>query len=560
MSEQQSANLERARQILRGQDVSTDEIYKLVDELRKEEQFRTARKLQEIADTRLARDILRSGTASAEEKYKLAMELKNENQFGLARKLLARIDVGEIADAKRRRQIGQQRSLCTYKDPDLPTDSRLASALKILEAVDDLKTTTDQETLGQAGAIYKRMWEIDAQKQRLERALNFYRRGYRAKMPGDEGYDNGWTGINTAYLLDMLAYQEEKEAESAGAVSESAQARRKEAAEIREDLIKTLNALADTPGKEGLKTDWWLQVTLAQAYFGLGRYKEALPALLTAAAVKDVPEWQREATTRQLASLAQLRPRATDSDMASGDDEARQVLGQFVEALGDKSAAGLESASYGKIGLALSGGGFRASLFHIGVLAKLAELGLLHRVEVISCVSGGSIIGAHYYLEVKRLLESKTDDEIKENNYRDYIEIVERITRDFVQGVQRNIRTRVAAELSTNLKMIFFPNYSRTKRAGELYERELYARIQDGNGTKPRYMTDLFIRPKGAPENFKPKYDNWERQTKVPDLILNATSLNTGHNWQFTASWMGEPPAGIDSEIDSNYRLRRVYH
>ncbi|HEX8176058.1 MAG TPA: patatin-like phospholipase family protein [Pyrinomonadaceae bacterium] len=560
MSLQQSANLERARQILLGQDASADEIYKLVEELRKDGQFRPAHKLQEIADTRLARDILRSGTATDEEKFRLAMELKDENQFGLARKLLARIDVGKISDAKKRRLIGQQHSLCTYKDPDLPNDSRLARALEILGSVDDLKTTTDQQTLGQAGAIHKRMWEVDAHKQHLERALTFYRRGYRAKTAADEDYDNGWTAINTAYLLDLLAHQEEQEAESAGAVSESAKARRKEAAEIRENLIKTLGALADVPGREGLKDQWWFQVTMAQSYFGLGRYKEALPPLLKAAAVKDVPEWQREATTRQLASLAQMRPKASDGSITSGEGEARQVLGQFMEAMGDTSGAGLESASYGKIGLALSGGGFRASLFHIGVLAKLAELGMLHRVEVISCVSGGSIIGAHYYLEVKRLLETKTDAEIKENNYRDYIEIIERITRDFVQGVQRNIRTRVAAEVTTNLKMIFFPNYSRTKRAGELYERELYSRIQDGNGTKPRYMTDLFIRPKGAPENFKPKYDNWGRLAKVPDLILNATSLNTGHNWQFTASWMGEPPSGIDSEIDSNYRLRRIYH
>ncbi|HKS29268.1 MAG TPA: patatin-like phospholipase family protein [Pyrinomonadaceae bacterium] len=560
MSEQQSANLERARRILRGEDASTEEIYRLVDALKAEEQFRIARKLQEKADTRLARDILRSGTATDDEKLRLAMELKNENQFGLARKLLARIDVGKIADVKRRRFVGQQRSLCTYKDPDLSNDSRLARALAILESVDDLKTTADQETLGQAGAIHKRMWEIDAQKQHLERSLNFYRRGYKAKTSEDEDYDNGWTGINAAYVLDLLAFQEEREAESAGAVSESAEARRREAAEIREDLVKTLNALAERPGKEGLKNEWWFQVTLAQAYFGLGEYTEALPALLKAAEVRDVPEWQREATTRQLASLAELRPGAGDDGASSEDDEARRVLSQFLDAMGDKSGAGIESASYGKIGLALSGGGFRASLFHIGVLAKLAELGLLHRVEVISCVSGGSIIGAHYYLEVKRLLESKTDEEIKANNYRDYIEIVERITRDFVEGVQRNIRTRVAAELSTNLKMVLFPNYSRTKRAGELYERELYGRINDGNGAKPRYMTDLFIRPKGAPENFKPKYDNWGRQAKVPDLILNATSLNTGHNWQFTASWMGEPPAGIDSEIDSNYRLRRVYH
>ena len=60
-----------------------------------------------------------------------------------------------------------------------------------------------------------------------------------------------------------------------------------------------------------------------------------------------------------------------------------------------------------KLGLCLSGGGFRASLFHIGVLAALAEREMLHKVEVLSTVSGGSIIGAYYYLKVKRLLEGR---------------------------------------------------------------------------------------------------------------------------------------------------------
>src|SRR4029453_5878113 len=57
-----------------------------------------------------------------------------------------------------------------------------------------------------------------------------------------------------------------------------------------------------------------------------------------------------------------------------------------------------------------------------------------------------------------------------------------------------------------------------------------------------------------------PKLHNWRRAAKVPILVLNATTLNTGHNWQFTATWMGEPPAGIDAEIDGNYRLRRMYY
>jgi hypothetical protein len=40
--------------------------------------------------------------------------------------------------------------------------------------------------------------------------------------------------------------------------------------------------------------------------------------------------------------------------------------------------------------------------------------------------------------------------------------------------------------------------------------------------------------------------------------VLNATTLNTGHTWQFTASYMGEPPAGLDPTVDANGRLRRV--
>ncbi|MBX3585872.1 MAG: patatin-like phospholipase family protein [Ramlibacter sp.] len=51
-----------------------------------------------------------------------------------------------------------------------------------------------------------------------------------------------------------------------------------------------------------------------------------------------------------------------------------------------------------RIGLALSGGGFRAAAFHLGVMQKLKEFGLLDAVDLLSCVSGGSIAGAHLAL------------------------------------------------------------------------------------------------------------------------------------------------------------------
>jgi NTE family protein len=42
--------------------------------------------------------------------------------------------------------------------------------------------------------------------------------------------------------------------------------------------------------------------------------------------------------------------------------------------------------------LAMSGGGYRAMLFHVGALWRLNELGILHGLKRISSVSGGSII------------------------------------------------------------------------------------------------------------------------------------------------------------------------
>lgn len=47
-----------------------------------------------------------------------------------------------------------------------------------------------------------------------------------------------------------------------------------------------------------------------------------------------------------------------------------------------------------RIGLAMSGGGFRAAAFHLGVMRKLASIGLLDKLDLLSCVSGGSIAGA----------------------------------------------------------------------------------------------------------------------------------------------------------------------
>jgi integrative and conjugative element protein (TIGR02256 family) len=49
-----------------------------------------------------------------------------------------------------------------------------------------------------------------------------------------------------------------------------------------------------------------------------------------------------------------------------------------------------------RIGLALSGGGSRAAAFHLGCLRALEDLGLLSEIQVMSAVSGGSVIAGMY--------------------------------------------------------------------------------------------------------------------------------------------------------------------
>ena len=50
-----------------------------------------------------------------------------------------------------------------------------------------------------------------------------------------------------------------------------------------------------------------------------------------------------------------------------------------------------------KLGIALSGGGVRAAVFHLGVLGRLAEDGLLEKIARISTVSGGTLVTGLVY-------------------------------------------------------------------------------------------------------------------------------------------------------------------
>ncbi len=54
-----------------------------------------------------------------------------------------------------------------------------------------------------------------------------------------------------------------------------------------------------------------------------------------------------------------------------------------------------------RLGLALSGGGYRAAAFHLGTFKKFHQLGLLDKIDAISTISGGSIAGVFFLLHYK---------------------------------------------------------------------------------------------------------------------------------------------------------------
>lgn len=167
-------------------------------------------------------------------------------------------------------------------------------------------------------------------------------------------------------------------------------------------------------------------------------------------------------------------------------------MAQFVEPvspLADKQRGGPAPG----IGLAVSGGGYRAMLFHLGAFLRLYELGLLQRLDRISSVSGGSITAAKLALEWPKL---HTRDDF-------FAHVVEPI---------RRLASRTI-DVPCVLAGIMLPG-----RVAD-YVAFAYRRYLLGNAT----LQDL---------------------AKAPEFLFNATNLETGTLWRFTRSFMADYQVG----------------
>src|SRR3569832_1653175 len=86
-----------------------------------------------------------------------------------------------------------------------------------------------------------------------------------------------------------------------------------------------------------------------------------------------------------------------------------------------------------KIGLALSGGGFRGTLYHLGVIRFLRDAGILRDITHITSVSGGSILAAHLVLNWDRYNSSANDFDAAASEFLSFVrlDVRNRIMRRF---------------------------------------------------------------------------------------------------------------------------------
>lgn len=99
-----------------------------------------------------------------------------------------------------------------------------------------------------------------------------------------------------------------------------------------------------------------------------------------------------------------------------------------------------------QFGLALSGGGFRAAVYHLGVIRLLRDTGLLSQVSHITAVSGGSVIAAHLALNWERYNGSDKDFQAASDELIQFlqIDVRNRIVRRFPLAAFANILRRSA--------------------------------------------------------------------------------------------------------------------
>lgn len=157
------------------------------------------------------------------------------------------------------------------------------------------------------------------------------------------------------------------------------------------------------------------------------------------------------------------------------------------------------------IGLSLSGGGFRATVFHLGVLARLAEAGLMEEVTCVSTVSGGSLCASLAFAQNAQRWPSSAD-----------------LMHKVIPQARELLTTQ---DLQLDL----------IRRVLRLPVRLLHTRADD--------LSWLLQRRWGVTGSLGslPEHPRW---------LINATCYETAQTWHFERSRMGDGVFGYSHDTD----------
>jgi len=153
------------------------------------------------------------------------------------------------------------------------------------------------------------------------------------------------------------------------------------------------------------------------------------------------------------------------------------------------------------IALCLSGGGYRAMVFHVGVLWRLNETKLLSKIKRFSSVSGGSITAG--------VLASRWSD----------LDFVDGVARNFVNAVVDPVRKMASTDV--DLGAVFWGSVlpgTVADRVAKAYRKNLF-----GDTT----LQDLPDERNGGPR-----------------FVFNATNLESGVLFRFSKPYMGDYRVG----------------
>jgi len=188
----------------------------------------------------------------------------------------------------------------------------------------------------------------------------------------------------------------------------------------------------------------------------------------------------------------------SEAGSASAQEREERLLDASSPVISDEDGAPSGRLEDGRA-LCLSGGGYRAMLFHAGALLRLNEAGYLPSMARISCVSGGAITGGVLGLKWKKL---QFDASGRADN----------IEKDVIRPL-RSLADRTI-DIGSVIRGILTPGTIGEKIAS-CYRRYLFddATLQD------------------LPED-------------PPRIVINATNVQSGALWRFMRPYMRDYKVG----------------